>query len=159
MAALVLRWWVSTAWGMNAISSASFPATTAPSCGDAPVVLKRGKVGRVRTPRGRREALLDEFERSGLGGTAFARLAGVNYQTFAGWMQKRRRERGQVARLPAGGHVRLVEAVVGRPAHTAAQTGALRVELPGGAIVPVADETQVRLAAQLLKALEGVRSC
>ena len=40
--------------------------------------------GRVRIPDERREALLDEFERSGLSGVKFAQLAGVKYPTFSG---------------------------------------------------------------------------
>jgi hypothetical protein len=37
----------------------------------------------VQTPVERREAFLDEFERSGLRGKKFAAMTGVNYQTFA----------------------------------------------------------------------------
>ena len=53
-------------------------------------IVKRDALGRVTTSRERREALLDEFERSGLKGTQFARAVGVNYQTFAAWVQRRR---------------------------------------------------------------------
>jgi hypothetical protein len=42
--------------------------------------------GRVLVPKERREALLDEFERSGLSGVKFAQLAGVKYPTFAYWV-------------------------------------------------------------------------
>ena len=41
-----------------------------------------------------REAILDEFERSGLKGAAFARMTGLQYQTFASWIQRRRHKRG-----------------------------------------------------------------
>ena len=69
--------------------------TLMPTDHDLPTtVLKRDLLGRVTTPKAQREALLDAFERSGLKGTSFARIAGVNYQTFASWIQKRRRERG-----------------------------------------------------------------
>ena len=57
-------------------------------------ILKTDVLGRVRTPRERREHLLDEFERSGLSGKKFAALAGIKYPTFATWAQKRRRQRG-----------------------------------------------------------------
>ena len=60
-------------------------------------ILKRDAVGRVRTSVRQREALMDEFERSGLTGPKFAKVAGVCYQTFASWMQKRRRARGDYA--------------------------------------------------------------
>ena len=49
------------------------------------------RLGRMRTPRRRREELLAEYERSGLSQAAFARRAGVRYPTFAHWVQKRRR--------------------------------------------------------------------
>jgi len=48
-------------------------------------ILKTDVLGRVRTPRERREHLLDEFERSGLSGKKFAALAGIKYPTFATW--------------------------------------------------------------------------
>jgi hypothetical protein len=50
--------------------------------------LKQDVKGRVGTPAERREALLAEFERSGLSGPKFAALAGVKYQTFAWWRFK-----------------------------------------------------------------------
>ena len=57
-------------------------------------LLKRDSLGRVTVGEAQREALLDEFERSGMKGVPFARLVGVNYQTFATWVQKRRRACG-----------------------------------------------------------------
>ena len=61
-------------------------------------VLKTDVLGRVHTPRARREALLEEFERSGVSGAAFAALVGVKYPTLAWWIQQRRRN-GVAARL------------------------------------------------------------
>jgi len=60
---------------------------------DDGTILKTDDRGRVRTPVDRREALLDEFERSGVSGMKFAQLAGIKYATFANWIQKRRRTR------------------------------------------------------------------
>lgn len=65
-------------------------------------VLKQDVRGRVRVPEERREALLDEFERSGASGAKFARLAGSKYATFANWVMKRRRERGRAGSHAAG---------------------------------------------------------
>jgi len=45
-------------------------------------VLKRDALGRVRTPRVRREALVEEFARSGVSAQKFAALVGVNDQTL-----------------------------------------------------------------------------
>ena len=71
--------------------------------------------GRVRVPVERREALLDEFERSGLSGVKFAQMVGVKYSTFALWVQKRRKAR----KLQGAGETQAVtfaEAVVDRGA-------------------------------------------
>ena len=63
-------------------------------------ILKRDALGRIGYPRGQREALLDEFERSGLKGAAFARTVGISYPTFAYWIQKRRHARGDYQNAP-----------------------------------------------------------
>lgn len=59
---------------------------------------KPASYGRVRTPAHRGETLLDEFEKSGLSGAKFAALSGIKYQTFAKWVQQRRRK-GQAGAL------------------------------------------------------------
>ena len=121
-------------------------------------VLRRDALGRRWTPAETRDSILDEFERSGLKGAQFARLAGVNYGTFATWVQKRRHARGQYpGGAPAGWvgrrPLQLVEAVVAT-ASAKEESSVLKVLLPGGASVGIADVGQARLAAQLLKALE-----
>ena len=131
-------------------------------------VLKTDVLGRVKTPRARQEALLDEFEQSGVSGTKFAALIGVNYQTFATWAQRRRRERGKTslrakrtgasATPCASGPLRLLEAVVECHEEGAREGGPLCVQLPGGARVEVGDARQAVLAAELLRALVG-RPC
>lgn len=52
-------------------------------------------IGRTRTTRDQREAILDAFEAGSLSGPEFARVHGINYQTFATWRQRRKRERGE----------------------------------------------------------------
>lgn len=133
-------------------------------------VLKTDALGRVWVKRARREALLDEFERGGTSAQAFAKLVGVNYQTFASWVQKRRKARqpcppmAKLEALPpaATGALRLVEAVVERDGDEAGATiggESLCLHLPGGARVEVRDSRQAMLAAELLKALEASRPC
>ena len=131
-------------------------------------ILKTDGRGRVRTPVEQREALLDEFERSGVSGMKFAQLAGIKYATFANWIQKRRRarhpeaERSSESGGPTSGMVaptkpvRLFEAFVGRDA-----TVGLQIELPGGARMRVESAGQARLAAELLRLLSvaGARPC
>ena len=116
-------------------------------------ILKVDTAGRVWTPREQREAVLDEFERSGLPATKFAAHIGVKYPTFASWVQKRRQRRGggtaRSRKEPAAWQ--WVEATV-----DAAKVGAARtliVHLPGGARLEVGDAAQVAMAAQLLRAL------
>ena len=119
-------------------------------------VLKQDTRGRMRVPRERRESVLDEFERSGLTGAKFARLAGINYQTFAGWVQRRKLTRAEAGgslsqAIPAGGGtVRLFEAVLG-DAHRSPGTGVLRVELPSGSSVLIESPAQLAMVAELIR--------
>ena len=134
-------------------------------------ILKRDALGRVTLTGEQREHLLDEFERSGLKGKPFARLAGVNYPTFASWIQKRRHARGDYAlRGKRAGVVpavplRLMEAVLAAPPSAAPATlngtgaAALQLNLPGGAHLTITTPQQAALAAQLLKALTQSVSC
>jgi len=126
-------------------------------------ILKTDVLGRVRTPRERREHLLDEFEHSGLSGQKFAELAGIKYPTFATWAQKRRRQRGIYpavgqreipARVPD--KMRWLEAVVEAASGSVVKANGtlLVLHLPGGVRVEISDTKQVELAAALLRALQ-----
>ena len=123
-------------------------------------ILKTDARGRVHVPAERREALLDEFDESGLSAKKFAQLVGVKHQTFATWVTKRRKERGiigvrrsQVERAEGSmPKLQWVEAVVENDANPAGPT-ALSVHLPGGARLEIADHRHVVLAAELLRAL------
>ena len=128
-------------------------------------ILKRDALGRVGYSRGQREALLDEFKRSGLQGAAFARTVGISYPTFANWIQKRRHARGDycspVPGLPATRpglrwlEAALPQAEVPAPAPIlAGPSGPLAVELPCGTRLLVGDARQATLAARLLQALQ-----
>ena len=121
-------------------------------------ILKTDTLGRVRTPRERREALLEEFAKSGMSGTKFAEDIGVKYQTFASWRQQRRQRSAPAApgeNAPAAGSpLRWVEALLESPATQDRRSAAgLQVHLPGGACLEVADGAQAALAAELLRAL------
>lgn len=111
--------------------------------------------GRVRTPRRRREALLAEYDRSGLSQAAFARRAGVRYPTFAHWVQERRRADGaagaEAAALP-GGTPRFVELrLPGTPPVPPSPIAAeLSVTLPDGLVLRGAEPTAL---ATLVRAL------
>lgn len=118
-------------------------------------VLRTDARGRVWTPPERREALLDEFERSGLTGQKFATMIGVKYQTFASWRNKRRQARTGGAKAETS----VVKAEQVRPIQwfeavaSATEGSGLQVDLPGGASVKISDSSQVTLAARLLREL------
>src|SRR5215204_4718343 len=118
-------------------------------------ILKQDGRGRARVSRERREAVLAEFERSGMNATRFARLAGINYQTFAGWVRRRKLSRAAEdgpltpSTFAGRGTVRLFEAVLG-DGRSSLATGTLQVELPGGSRVLIESPTQLAMVAELV---------
>jgi len=137
------------------------------SANDEAKILKTDTRGRVRVPAERREELLNEFERSGISAMRFAKMAGVNYATFANWRQKRRKAKEQSqgaahedvvgARRP----MRLLEAFMEPGRSAAASSGGLAIELSGGARMVVESPVQLRMAAELIGMLgqSARRSC
>jgi hypothetical protein len=124
-------------------------------------LLRRDTAGRVQTSRERRDALLDEFARSGLSAAGFARHYGLKYATFANWANQRRKARA--AQIESGGKgspLALAEVVVADalPASRGAEaSGGLLLELPGKARMLVTGPEQVELAAELIGALARKR--
>ena len=102
-------------------------------------ILKRDAAGRVSYRAEPREAILDEFERRGLKGVAFARMTGLQYQTFASWIQRRRHERGDY-----------------EMAATTLKESRRRVPVVR---LMEADERQAVLAERVLQALASGASC
>jgi len=125
--------------------------TIAPVDGE---ILKRDTAGRVRTPRERREALLMEFDRSGMSGQKFAAWAGMKYTTFANWLQRRRKQPQYSSGAKGIEAVQWVQAVVeNRPRRKSAAKPAavgLIVHGPGGVRIEIQEEKQVDWAAKLL---------
>jgi hypothetical protein len=112
-------------------------------------LLAMDEKGRVRVSVERREMLLREFAGCGLSAAAFARRAGVKYQTFMYWLNRSRQSRGE----PRAGQVSTawVEATV--EAGSPDRGEGLRIEFPGGAWTVIEEERQASMAAALLKAL------
>ena len=124
-------------------------------------LLKTDVLGRVKTPAARREQLLDEFERSGASGQQFAELVGVKYQTFATWVQQRKRRRAAATKRRTSkstAKVRWLEATFGGVTDPGG-VATLPVRLPGGAGLEISSAKQIPLAAALLRALEKAASC
>lgn len=126
------------------------------SMNSEPVILKQDDLGRVRISVERREALLEEFDRSGASGAKFARMAGVKYSTFAAWMRKRRLKRsvtaGQLCPRPLGNGspIPFLEAIVEGDAPRSAVFPGLLIELPGGSRARVESPAQLQMAAELV---------
>lgn len=120
------------------------------------LVLKTDGRGRVRTPLAQREALVAEFERSGVSAARFAAMAGIKYQTFCHWVQKHR-----ATQSGAGSHRRVVSAPMFVEAFAAVgrDTG-LRLRLPGGCEAQIGNVQQAVIAAALVRELgKGGASC
>jgi hypothetical protein len=117
---------------------------------ESSIVLRQDIRGRVITPVERRLAVVAEFERSGLPGTQFAKLAGVKYATLMNWVAKKRAK-------PAAGKPKrrtplFAEAIVSR--QPKAEPDPIIVEFNGGARLCLRSAAQIPLAAQLLNALQ-----
>ena len=131
---------------------------------DTTTVLKTDVLGRVKIAKEHREALLDAFEQAGISGKAFARLHGVNYQTFASWIQSRRKERGlyPVRRVGSTEPFKLMLAEVELPASDshrdpgASSPSYAEIVFPDGLSMRVHEGVAVPFAVELVKAL---RSC
>jgi hypothetical protein len=115
-------------------------------------ILKVDILKRVRVPKARREAILDEFERSGLSGAAFAKLHDLKYSTFASWSLKRRKNPSHVSSTLSLAEI-IVEAEP-RPSWPLQSEHCLH--LPGGAWIELNGQAdQAQLVAQLLNALQA----
>ena len=120
------------------------------------LILKTDVLGRVRMPADRREAILDAFEQSGMSGQAFAKQVGIKYTTFATWIQKRRGESGKYPKkkLPQSppSQITFVEAQIEKPSEAARQT-ALEVQTAQGVKLMIRSQSEVDLAAELIRSL------
>lgn len=118
-------------------------------------VIRSDRRGRMLVSSEQREALLDEFERSGVSGMAFCKLHGLVYPTFASWRAKRRER-------PVPGAPAFAEVVIEDDLPTGRQPdrrAPLRVTLTSGAVVEVSGRDQLPLLVELLHALSARRPC
>jgi transposase-like protein len=129
-------------------------------------VFKQDRRGRIRVSRERREALLEEFSRSGVSAAEFARMAGIKYPTFANWLQAHRKTQSPMVEESRGvmagsGGVRLLEAVVEERACGAVGSSAgLMIELPGGGRLTAHSPVQLAMVAELLSLMaQRTRGC
>lgn len=114
-------------------------------------LLKRDRLGRVCSTPEQRADVIAAFERSGLKGPAFAKLAGINYQTFAGWRWAHAKRKLRTIANPT--KPTFVEALLPSLPMCPSQPSTIEVFMPDGVSLRIADSSQVALAAQLLNAL------
>lgn len=120
-------------------------------------LLKVDTLQRVRMSNARKEALLEEFERSGLSAAAFAKLHGLKYSTFAAWARKQRLQEQEAT---TAAPLSLAEIVVNDPPATAPvrpwpDHAGPCLHLPGGAWLDLSSQANcIQAAAQLIKALK-----
>jgi transposase-like protein len=129
--------------------------TSTPGIEEATLLLKTDRLGRVHMPPEKRELIVDHFEQSGMSGQAFAAQIGVKYSTFASWVQKRRRARGQYRN--EGGQSKaaplaLVEAFV-QSEEPPAAASCLELETKSGLKLRLNGSCEVPVLVQLLMAL------
>ena len=125
---------------------------------DGEEILKVDRLGRVRVPKARREELLDAFGGSGMSGSSFAKQHGIHVQTFASWIQKRRRSRGDYEREEVRRELRmskkptleLIEVEVG----SSSEGEPLEVVLGNGLTIRITSRSQLGLLKTLISELQ-----
>ncbi len=126
-------------------------------------ILKTDKRGRVRTTLARRQELLEEFDKSGLSAPKFAALTGLKYQTFAGWLIQRRKQRDETNPAVIAGKeptVQWLETVIQKAQAAPPLAGSnLIVRLPSGATIEVANAAHAALAGEVLRSWEKAAAC
>jgi transposase-like protein len=119
-------------------------------------LIKHDRRGRLRYSDSQKTELLDAYLGSGMSGPQFAMAHGVNYQTFANWLQKRRRDAApRLLEELGSGPLALVEVEVPQ---AAPQRKSLEIVLPGGSCLTIRHASQVSLAARLIRELAS-ESC
>lgn len=126
-------------------------------------ILKTDKRGRVRMTPEKRQELLEEFDKSGLSAPKYAALTGLKYQTFAGWLIQRRKQRDEMAPTvqPAKEPtVQWLETVIEKAQATqAVPSSNLIVRLPSGAMIEIADAAHAALVGEVLRSWEKAGVC
>jgi transposase-like protein len=110
-------------------------------------IIKSDRTGRRRYTQHYKDDVLAAYESSGMSGPAFAEHCGLKYPTFASWVSKRRREKGQ------GSSPESTQKFVLAEFGASAESEGIPVELTGGASVRLVDASQVALLAALIRAL------
>ena len=123
-------------------------------------LIKLDCIGRTRLSREQRESLLDGYEASGLSGPQFCAQHGVKYQTFATWLQKRKRGDGRYPVPSAAPESKPLFLLAGvEESGDPSSASMLEIRLPGGACLFIRHAGEATLAAELLKRMAGGGAC
>jgi len=115
-------------------------------------IIKSDRIGRSQYRPQYKAEVLAAYRESGMSGHAFAEQCGIKYSTFASWVTKANKSTGQGAIRSSGSPFVLAE--FESPGASAAESRSeLEIKLPGGAIATATSCDQIRLLAELLKAL------
>ena len=120
-------------------------------------ILKVDTVGRVRTPKEKREEIIAAYRGSGMTGRQFAQYAGVKYSTLMNWLGKSRRERTPAQEICKAPGLSWVEALVEEGGSCHAE--ALSVEVGSSVRMRVSSPSQAALAAEVIRFLGVVGPC
>jgi hypothetical protein len=116
-------------------------------------VLKVDTVGRVCTPKEKRDEILVAYRKSGMTGRQFAQFCGIKYATLMNWVGKANREASAGRAIGAEG-IRWVEASVESSGE------ALVIEIGGIVKMAVSNSRQAGLAAEVIGTLGlGAKVC
>ena len=118
--------------------------------------MKSDRRGRLRYSAEQKAAMVEACQASGLSGPRFAALHGVNYQTIAGWLQKRKWHSAPIIpKPPRSAAFSLVEA----ESQVMPPAAAIELILPGGAKLTITASGHIPLAAALIRELANPQSC
>jgi len=124
-------------------------------------LIRQDRVGRLRFNAAQRRAFVDAFENSGMSGPQFAAHHGLKYQTFATWLQKRKRATGAYPALNPHTHFSpLLLAEVETPPSTEEDSATpLEIRLPGGSMIFLSNSSQLPFVVALLRELSASQPC
>ena len=111
-------------------------------------IIKSDRIGRAQYRPQYKSDVLAAYDESGMSGRAFSEQCGIKYSTFASWVTKANKITDQKTTTPCDHPFVLAEF-----APPDLVSSALEINLPGGAIAKATSCDQVRLLAELLKAL------
>ncbi len=122
-------------------------------------IIKSDRRGRLRYSAEQKSVIVEAYHASGLSGPRFAAIHGVNYQTLASWLQKRKSLPPNTSRTDSSPRLlSFIPAVIGEST-TDRDTQPLEIKLPGGVAILIGTSKQAQLAAILIREIQQSLPC